>query len=154
MSIKYDEAQCLLEEGIEDLFQTAYAITERHWVEVRRIESRLPSSWENKSNLQLRCHRVGNSIRVDWCGLRWHGSVKAGTRDSVRIYIPKPKGAHGYTVSRILAFAKDWEKSLIEDTEAQLVPIRREASQLVKAIAAVRHVRQIAERGLKASLVK
>lgn len=146
MSIQYDEAQRLLEARIGELFQAAYAITERHWTQLRRYEARLPSSWENKSDLQLRCHQVGNSIRVDWCGLRWHGSVKAGTRGSVRIYIPKPKGAHGYTVSRLLAFAKDWEKPLVEETEAQLVPIRREASQLVRAIGAVRHARQVAQR--------
>ena len=133
----HDEAQRILEARIDALFHTAYAIVERHWQFVRRMESR-SSHWEDKSSLQLRCEKVGNSIRADWCGIRWHGSKAMGNRGVTRVYIAKPKGAHGYALSKIMAFAKEWEKPMIEETEARLAAIRREAGLLVKAIAAIR----------------
>lgn len=133
----HDEAQRILEARIDTLFHTAYAVVENHWQFVRRMESK-SSHWEDKSCLQLRCQKVGNSIRADWCGIRWHGSKAMGNRGASRVYIAKPKGGHGYALSKIMAFAKEWEKPMIEETEARLAAIRREASLLVKAIAAIR----------------
>lgn len=37
-----------------------------------------------------------------------------------------------------MTFAKEWEKPMIEESEARLAAIRREAGLLVKAIAAIR----------------
>jgi len=141
LSKNYDEALDALERRAQQLFDAAYQIVERHWQLVRSMEAK-HRGWENMSNLQLRCEKVGNSIRADWCGIKWIGSKAEGTRRSVRIFIAKPKGAHTYTLSKLFAFAKEWEKPMIENTEAQLAAIRREASQLVKAITAVRNVKR------------
>jgi len=139
----YDEVVVFLERKIEDLYEQAYRIVEQHWAFVRQMENKHPG-WENKSSLQLRCEKQGNSIRLDWCGIKWYGSRAKGNRKPIRVYITKPKGSHCYTLSKLLAFAKEWEKALVEDTERHLAEIRHEASHLVKAIASIRYARAVA----------
>ena len=139
----YDEVVEFLERKIDDLHQQAYRIVEQHWASVRQMENKHPG-WENKSSLQLRCEKQGNSIRLDWCGIKWYGSRAKGNRKPIRVHIAKPRGSHCYTISKLLVFAKEWEKALVEDTERRMAEIRREASHLVKAIASIRYARAVA----------
>lgn len=143
---RHDEAISILERRIDALHARAYKIVERHWNYVREMEGRLPG-WENKSSLQVRCAaKVGNSIRIDWCGIKWYGSKAKGDRKPIRTYIAKPKGAFGYTLSKLKALARDWEAQKVEETETQISDIRREASHLVKAIISIRNANLAATR--------
>ncbi|MDP1573055.1 MAG: conjugative transfer protein MobI(A/C) [Pseudomonadota bacterium] len=142
----HDEAIAALERRIDALHARAYTIVEQHWSYVREMEGRLPG-WENKSSLQVRCAaKNGNSIRIDWCGIKWYGSKAKGNRKPTRTYIGKPKGSYAYTLSKLKALARDWEAFKVEETENQLCDIRREASHLVKAIISVRNARLAATR--------
>jgi len=139
-SSSHDEAIAILERRIDALHTRSKEIVEKHWKYVYDMEGRLPG-WENKSSLQVRCTKQGNSIRLDWCGIKWYGSKAKGNRQWVRTHIGKPKGAYGYTLSKLKAMARGWEADKVEETETSLTDIRREASHLVKAIISIRNAR-------------
>lgn len=132
-----------LEGYMDALHDQAYELVMQHWEAVKLQERKAPG-WENNSNLQLRCAKKGNSLRIDWCGIKWLGSKKMSNRRMVRIAIPKPAGVHNYSLPKLYAYAKEWEKPLIKDTEERLGAIRREASHVIKAIIAVRNAAKVA----------
>jgi hypothetical protein len=129
----HDEAIAVLERRIDTLHASAHSIVDRHWTFVYSMEKKF-TGWEHKSTLQVRCMQEGNSIRLDWCGIKWYGSKANGDRKSIRTHVTRPKGAYEYTLSKLKALAQDWEADMVEETESQLTKIRREASHLVKAI--------------------
>ena len=132
-----------LEAYMGDLYNQAHEVVTQHWEAVRSQERKTPG-WENSSNLQLRCELRGNSLRADWCGIKWIGSKKANNRRMVRIGIPKPAGTHSYSLPRLYAHAKEWEKPLVKETEEKLAAIRSEASHVIKAIRAIRNAAKVA----------
>ena len=136
----HEEAIQLLEMRIKQLQDRGEAIADGYWKHVKAMEPKLPG-WESKSRLQVRCILTGNSIRADWCEVRWYGSSSKGGRRSVRRQITKPKDAYGYTLSKLLTLSPDWAKDKVEETETQLADIRREASHLVKAIIYIKHAK-------------
>jgi hypothetical protein len=121
---------------LDDLHKQAEKIVEAHWVVVRSTEQKMPG-WENKSALQLRCTREGNSIKIEWAKIRWVGSKARGTRKAKREYIKKGKGP-GYSLKTLLSISREWEKPLVEDTESKLTAIRREAGHINKALQSIR----------------
>lgn len=127
-----------LEGYMAALHDQAYEIVMRHWDAVKLQERKTPG-WENSSNLQLRCELRGNSLRIDWCGIKWLGSKKMDNRRMVRITISKPAGVNSYSLSKLYAHAKEWEKPLIKETEGKLAAIRCEASHVIKAIRSIRN---------------
>ena len=131
-----------LEGYMEALHDQAYEIVMQHWEAVKLQECNTPG-WENSSNLQLRCELRGNSLRIDWCGIKWLGSKKMNNRRMVRITIPKPAGMHAYSLPKLYAHAKEWEKPLIKETEGKLTAIRSEASHLIKAIRSIRNAAKV-----------
>lgn len=142
---KHEAAIQQLVGRIDDLYAQAYEIVDRHWAWVRQQEAS-QAGWENKSRLQLRCDRTGNSIRIDWCGITWHGSTQLGTRRSERKHITKPRDSYSYSHQMLKNLAKDWEAERVVGVEQQLAEIRREAAHLAKAITYIRHARTAAKR--------
>jgi hypothetical protein len=136
----HDDAIQLLEMRIKQLQDRGEAVADGYWKHLKAMEPKLPG-WESKSRLQVRCILTGNSIRADWCEVRWYGSSSKGGRQSVRRQITKPKDAYGYTLSKLLTLSPDWAKDKVEETETQLADIRREASHLVKAIIYIKHAK-------------
>lgn len=132
-----------LEGYMEALHEQAYEIVMRHWDAVKLQERKTPG-WENSSNLQLRCELRGNSLRIDWCGIKWVGSKKMDNRRMVRITIPKPTGVNSYSLPKLYAYAKEWEKPLVKETEDKLAAIRSEASHVIKALRAIRNAAKVA----------
>ena len=124
---------------LDDLYKQAEKIVEAHWMVVRATEKKFPG-WENKSALQLRCTREGNSIKIEWVKIRWVGSKARGTRKAKREYIKKGKGP-GYSLKTLLSVSREWEKPLVEDTERKLTAIRREAGHINKALQYIRFAR-------------
>lgn len=132
-----------LEGYMDALHDQAYEIVLQHWEAVKLQERKTPG-WENSSNLQLRCTKKGNSLRIDWCGIKWVGSKKMSNRRMVRIAIPKPAGVNKYSLPKLYAYAKEWEKPLVKETEDKLGAIRCEASHVVKALRAIRNAGMVA----------
>lgn len=118
---------------LQQLFEEAYGLIDQHWIWVRAME-RSQEKWDGKSQLQIRCVRVGNSIRLHWSKIKWIGSKAAGNRRSLRLYIKRPKNSHSYTISKLRDLACDWEADAVEALELKLAKTRREATFLVKAI--------------------
>ncbi len=134
--MSYEDLIAALENRITTLHDMAYDIASAHFKLIKDGEAKMPG-WENRSTLHLRCAKKGNSIRIDWCNVKWYGPK--GSRSMMRKPIPKPRGKHEYALGKLYAYAKDWEKPLIEDTEKQMAVIRQEASHLVKALTYLRY---------------
>jgi hypothetical protein len=120
-------------------------IVHAHWSQVKDMENRSPG-WENKSNLQVRCVKEGNSLRLDWSGVKWYGSKAKGTRKLKRVHIRKPEGSYAYSLKKLFEHCKEWEKSLVKDTEGKLAAIRREARHVAKALQLIRFAREAGKR--------
>ncbi|HNC84289.1 MAG TPA: conjugative transfer protein MobI(A/C) [Nitrospira sp.] len=136
----HDHVIGLLEQRIDQLYRDGKAIVDRYWKVIYAMENKLPG-WESKCRLQIRCIVKGNSIRADWTEVKWYGSSSKGDRNSIRRQIIKPKDSYGYTLSKLKTLAPEWAKEIVEETEMQLVGVRREASHLVKAIMYIKHAR-------------
>lgn len=118
---------------LNELYEAAYMAIDNHWVWIREMEKRF-SGWEQKSRLQVRCVKTGNSIQLGWSEIRWTGSKATSGRTALRIYIKRPKNSHQYTLSKLRGLARDWEADAVEALELELAKVRREAHFLVKAI--------------------
>jgi hypothetical protein len=140
----HDHAILLLQQRIDRLYRDGQAIVDKYWTYIYAMENKLPG-WESKCRLQVRCIVKGNSIRADWTEVKWYGSSSKGDRNSIRRQIIKPKGSYGYTLSKLKTLAPDWAKEIVEETETQLVCVRREASHLVKAIMYIKHAKTAAD---------
>jgi hypothetical protein len=136
----HDHAIVLLQQRIDRLYRDGQAIVDRYWTYIYAMENKLPG-WESKCRLQVRCIVKGNSIRADWTEVKWYGSSSKGDRNSIRRQIIKPKDSYGYTLSKLKSLAPEWAKEIVEETETQLVNVRREASHLVKAIMYIKHAK-------------
>jgi hypothetical protein len=142
---KYEAAVEMLESRLDDLAIQADETVHAHWNRVKDMENRSPG-WENKSNLLVRCVKAGNSLRLDWSGIRWYGSKAKGTREPKRIHIRKPESSYSYSLKKLYEHCKEWEKPLVKDTEEKLVVIRREARHVTKALQQIRFAREAGKR--------
>ena len=142
---KYEAAVEALGSRLDDLAVLADEIVHVHWNRVRDMENRSPG-WENKSSLQVRCVKEGNSLRLDWSGIRWYGSKVKGTRKPKRIHIRKPENSYAYSLKKLYEHCREWEKPLVKDTEEKLAVIRREARHVAKALQMIRFARESGKR--------
>jgi hypothetical protein len=101
--------------------------------------------WPKKSSLQLRVRQQGLALVAEWYNKRWYGSKAKNTRKVFKTYITKPKDKYGYTESKLLGYAQDWEKDMVAEAERKLTLIRYEASNTMKALTYVNLA--IAKRG-------
>jgi hypothetical protein len=139
----HDHVIGLLEQRIDRLYRDGKAIVDRYWTYIYAMENKV-TGWESKCRLQVRCIVKGNSIRADWTEVKWYGSSAKGDRKPIRRQIIKPKDSYGYTLSKLKTIAPEWAKEIVEETETQLVGVRREASHLVKAIMYIKHAKEAA----------
>ena len=137
----YDLAMEHLEECIKALHMAAVAIVDEHWAQILEHENKA-RTWQDKSQLQLACHRKGNNIQIKWIGTKWYG--KAPARRSIRTNIARGAGELGYSMAKLREWTREWETPIVEDTERKLTSIRRQAQHVVKAIMALRHAKLVA----------
>ena len=137
----YDLAMEHLEECIKALHMNAVAIVDEHWAQILEHENKA-RSWQEKSQLQLACHRKGNNIQIKWIGTKWYG--KASSRRSVRTNIARGAGELTYSMAKLREWTREWEAPIVEETERKLTSIRRQAQHVVKAIMALRHAKLVA----------
>lgn len=139
---KNDEALETLERCISDLHKEAVAVVDAHWKQIVSAEKQA-KSWEDKSQLQLACHRKGNHIQTKWIGIKWYGTKAA--RKTTKINIPRAAGDLTYSVAKLKEWTRPWELEIVLETEKQLASLRRQAHFIVRAIMAVRNANRIAQ---------
>ncbi len=138
-----------LESSMEELHQEVEGIVERYWTTVLRMEGeRKDVKQQNK--LRIRSIKEGNSVRAEWYVVTWVGKGKNGKPYDKKQLITKPARSFGYTLSKLLKYAHEWEKPIVEETEAALVGIRQEAHHLTRALLSVGFAEQ-AERKRRAT---
>ena len=126
------EIKTTLERHMESLYERAMAVVDDYYR--FKIDTNKQMDWEKKSSLKPRVRQRGLSIAAEWYDVRWYGSNAKGTRRAVTRYIAKPRAAHGYTLSKLLEYAQDWEKDKVAETEKVLTAIRYEAGCIMKAL--------------------
>jgi hypothetical protein len=97
-------------------------------------------AWEHKSVLYAQARMRDNTLNVIWYEVHWYGSKAAKTRRMTKKLIRKPKVKHGYNLDALLKLAQPWEADRVRDIEQELLPIRREAAFIGKAIGQLNHI--------------
>lgn len=127
------QAKGTLERHMESLYQEALELANSFFEFTRAMNQNM--DWPKKSSLQLRVRQRGLSLAAEWYDKKWYGSKAKGTRKVFKTYIAKPKGTTGYTLTKLLGFAQDWEVDLVTEVEQKLTGIRFEAGCVMKALA-------------------
>lgn len=126
------EVKAALERHMESLHKRAMAVVNEYYE--FKDEMNRHMDWQKKSSLKPRIRQRGLSIAAEWYDKRWYGSKAKGTRRAFTTYIAKPRAAHGYTLSKLLEYAQDWEKDKVAETENALAAIRYEAGCVMRAL--------------------
>lgn len=126
------EIKAALERYMESLYKRAMAVVNEYYEFKDEMNKQM--DWPKKSSLKPRVRQRGLSIAAEWYDKRWYGSKAKGTRRAFTTYIAKPRTAHGYTLSKLLEYAQDWEKDKVAETENALAAIRYEAGCVMRAL--------------------
>lgn len=122
----------LLRIRLETLETKATGLGKRHFDFVM-AENKV-QSWGCKSVLYAQARMRDNTLSVIWYEVHWYGSKAAKTRRMTKKIVRKPKDKHGYNLEALLKLAQPWEAGMVRDIEQELLPIRREATFIGKAI--------------------
>ncbi len=117
---------------MDSLFAEATALADLYFEFTRAMNQHM--DWPKKSSLQLRVRQQGLALAAEWYEKKWYGSKAKNTRKVFKTYISKPRDKYGYTESKLLGYAQDWEKDMVVETERKLTQIRYEASNTMKAL--------------------
>jgi hypothetical protein len=127
-----EDIKAALERHMESLYRRATEVVDEYYKFKIEMDKRM--DWPKKSSLKPRVRQRGLSIAAEWYDKRWYGSKAKGTRRAFTTYIAKPRTAHGYTLSKLLEYAQDWEKDKVAETENALAAIRYEAGCVMRAL--------------------
>lgn len=97
-------------------------------------------TWGEKSILFVTPRLRDNTLTVTWYEVHWYGSKELKTRRMTKKVIVKPKTKYGYIMETLLKRAQSWEEAMVSDVEMALIPIRREASFIAKALGQLNHI--------------
>jgi hypothetical protein len=129
---KLDEIKAVMEARLQELHKKATEVVDEYYK--FKIEMNKQMDWPKKSSLKPRVRQRGLSIAAEWYDKRWYGSKVKGNRRAFTTYIAKPRNAHGYTLSKLLEYAQDWEKDKVVETENVLAALRHEPGCVMKAL--------------------
>lgn len=127
-----------LRQRLDELCALAGNLGQQHFDLVMAENKR--RTWEEKSILFVTPRLRDNTLAVTWYEVRWYGSKALKTRRMTKKVIIKPKSKYGYTMDTLLKQAQRWEAEMVRDVELALIPIRREASFIAKAIGQLNHI--------------
>jgi len=122
----------------DELFTLAENLGRQHFDFVMAENKR--RTWEEKSILYVTPRLRDNTLTVTWYEVHWYGSKELQTRRMTKKVIVKPKTKYGYTMETLLKRAQPWEEDMVSDVELALIPIRREASFIAKALGQINHI--------------
>ena len=132
------EALVSLRQRLDELCTLADNLGQQHFDLVMAENKR--RTWKEKSILFVTPRLRDNTLTVTWYEVHWYGSKELKTRRMTKKVIIKPKSKYGYTMDTLLKQAQRWEAEMVSDVEQALIPIRREASFIAKAIGQLNHI--------------
>ena len=132
------DAISLLRARLEALETKAADLCKQHFDFV--MAENKARAWEQKSALYAQARMRDNTLGVAWYEVHWYGSKAAKTRRMTKRLIRKPKLKHGYNLDALLKLAQLWEADMVRNIEQELLPIRREATLIGKAIGPLNHI--------------
>jgi hypothetical protein len=132
------DAISLLRARLEALETKAADLCKQHFDFV--MAENKARAWEQKSVLYAQARMRDNTVTVIWYEVHWYGSKAAKTRRMTKKLIRKPKLKHGYNLDALLKLAQPWEVDMVRNIEQELLPIRREATLIGKAIGPLNHI--------------
>lgn len=138
----HDMIRVSIEKRLDEIEAMASTIIDWHWQQILQYEKAHPG-WQNRSRLSLRCYRKGNNLRLEWSGIKWKKEKSSGKSLRFHLHIEKGRG-NGYSLSKLFAYAMEWERPLVEEAEQELAWIRREAYHLNRALFSLRYAREAA----------
>ncbi len=127
-----------LRNRMNELYEIAGCLGKKHLDFV--IAENKNRTWEEKSVLFAQARARDNALTVTWHEVHWYGSKELKTRRMEKRVITKPKTKYGYNMDTLLKHAKPWELELVSEVEQQLIPLRREAAFIAKAIGQLNHI--------------
>lgn len=133
-----EEALDSLRLRLGDLLNNAEALCQQHFEFVMTENKR--KTWGERSILYSRPRARDNTLAINWFEVRWYGSNASKTRRMEKKVIIKPKTKHGYNMDTLLKRAQYWEVEMVINVEEALIPIRREASFIAKAIGQLNYI--------------
>jgi hypothetical protein len=139
------EALAILRNRLDELYGVAESLGKRHLDFVMAENKK--KSWEERSILFMKARTRDNTLAASWYEIHWYGSKALKTRRMTKKVIVKPRNNYGYSMNVLLKFAQPWEADLVSGVEQALIPLRREASFIAKAIAQLNHVIKIERSG-------
>lgn len=132
------EALVSLRQRLDELCTLADNLGQQHFDLVMAENKR--RTWKEKSILFVKPRLRDNTLTVTWYEVHWYGSKVLKTRRMLKKVIIKPKSKYGYTMDTLLKQAQRWEAEMVSDVELALIPIRREAAFIAKAIGQLNHI--------------
>lgn len=132
------EALVSLRQRLDELCTLADNLGQQHFDLVMAENKR--RTWKEKSILFVTPRLRDNTLTVTWYEVHWYGSKELKTRRMTKKVIIKPKSKYGYTMDTLLKQAQRWEAEMVSDVELALIPIRREAAFIAKAIGQLNHI--------------
>ena len=87
-------------------------------------------TFEERSFLSIHTRRTGGSIQIFWRHIKWY---KLKGKKNLKHYttdIKKPSNSKGYTIDKLLSYAKDWERDQVEIIENQAGALRQKLKAL------------------------
>lgn len=133
-----EEALDNLRFRLGDLLRKAETLCDQHFEFVMAQNKR--RTWAERSILYARPRARDNTLAINWFEVRWYGANASKTRRMEKKVIIKPKNKHGYNMSTLIKCAQYWEVDMVSNVEAELIPIRREASFIAKAIGQLNYI--------------
>ncbi len=127
-----------LRQRLDELCTLADNLGQQHFDFVMAENKR--RTWEEKSILYVTPRLRDNTLTVTWYEVHWYGSKELKTRRMTKKVIVKPKAKYGYTMETLLKRAQSWEADMVSDVELALIPIRREASFIAKALGQLNYI--------------
>lgn len=126
MDTDYEAAARALDAILDGLRRQAEEVVTAHVEAARAKDKNLP--WTERSNMRI---FIRDGKVYEWSRIKWYGPK--GARKMVRFYIAKPRGAHMYSLSKLLAHAQPWEAPMVEETERRLAALRKQQTLVTKA---------------------
>jgi len=123
---------------LAELMNLAEALCQQHFEFVMAENKR--RKWQERSILYVRPRARDNTLAISWFEIHWYGANLSKTRRMEKKVIIKPKNKHGYNMDTLLKRAQHWEVDMVSNVEAELIPIRREASFIAKAIGQLNYI--------------
>lgn len=118
---------------VDILFEQAMTAYREHRDFVMQHDDKEPD-WSQRSIMTPRVRKRGGSVTIEWAWVEWKGLKAKGTRKLFMHTISKGRDSFAYSNNVLFKHARDWEKGMVEITEARMAAIRRRLKSVQRAL--------------------